>query len=123
MRLRTLIFAVFALTGCPGGDGLIGDRCSNQSECASELQCFSGSCVPRCVRAPECGDGFECDADGFCLAATGKEGDSCDSEIDCSAGLACQIEAKATMERPATMVMPQNSGMPPALIARIPGAR
>jgi hypothetical protein len=116
MRLRTLIFAVFALTGCPGGGGLIGDHCSSQNECANELQCFSSTCVPRCVRAPECGDGFECNAAGFCIAATGQEGDSCDSEVDCAAGLSCQIEASATVDTGELVAscVPENAGRPAA---------
>ncbi|HTL32592.1 MAG TPA: hypothetical protein VL326_05690 [Kofleriaceae bacterium] len=116
MRLRTLIIAVLALTGCPGGGGLIGDHCSAQNECASELQCFSGTCTERCVRAPECGDGYECNAAGLCIAATGQEGDSCDSEVQCSAGLACQIEAAATSDtgKLVASCVPENAGRPAA---------
>jgi hypothetical protein len=116
MRLRTLIIAVLALAGCPGGGGLIGDRCATQAECSSELQCFGGTCVARCVRAPECGDGYQCDAAGFCLAATGQEGDSCKSEVDCSAGLACQIESASTMDTGELVAscVPENAGRPSA---------
>jgi hypothetical protein len=92
MRHGSLICIVLALAGCPGGDGAIGDHCSSHSDCSSQLQCVNSTCVPRCERAPDCGDGFRCTEDGICQAATGKTGDRCTSEVDCSAGLSCQIE-------------------------------
>ncbi|HEY5945493.1 MAG TPA: hypothetical protein VIV40_08375 [Kofleriaceae bacterium] len=48
--------------------------------------------MPRCERAPDCGDGYSCDDDGLCQQATGQTGDTCVSESDCAAGLSCQIE-------------------------------
>jgi hypothetical protein len=93
MRHGSLISAlVFALGGCPGGNGAIGDHCSSHDDCTGQLQCISNVCVPRCERAPDCGDGYRCDEDGLCHAATGQNGDTCKSEVDCSAGLSCQIE-------------------------------
>jgi hypothetical protein len=93
MQHGSLICAVvFALGGCPGGNGAIGDYCSDHSDCGSQLQCVKSLCVPRCDRAPDCGDGYSCDEDGICRRATGQNGDTCKSEVDCSAGLACQIE-------------------------------
>lgn len=93
MRNRSLICAIaFTLSGCPGGDGAIGDRCASHSDCTGQLQCLDSVCVPRCERAPDCGDGYRCDESGVCLAATGQTGDTCASEVDCAAGLSCQIE-------------------------------
>jgi hypothetical protein len=51
--------------------------------------------VPRCDRAPDCGDGYSCDADRLCHPATKQIGDTCVSEVDCEAGLSCQIEGTA----------------------------
>lgn len=93
MRHGSLIGAlVFALAGCPGGNGAIGEHCSSHGDCRAQLQCVESVCVPRCDRAPECGDGYRCDEDGLCQVATGREGDTCRSEVDCSAGLACQLD-------------------------------
>ncbi|HEY5923606.1 MAG TPA: hypothetical protein VIV11_18120 [Kofleriaceae bacterium] len=93
MRHGSLIFALaFALAGCPGGDGGIGDPCSGHGDCGGQFQCISNVCVPRCERAPDCGDGYRCDEAGLCHAATGQTGDTCRSEVDCAAGLSCQIE-------------------------------
>jgi hypothetical protein len=91
-----LVVLAVTLLGCPGGDGVIGDTCSSNGACHSELQCFASVCVPRCERAPECGDGYRCDDQGLCQAATGKPGDACTSEVDCSAGLSCQVEGSET---------------------------
>jgi hypothetical protein len=52
--------------------------------------------VPKCLRAPDCGDGYSCDTDGICHAATGELGDACTSEVDCAAGLACELAGSAT---------------------------
>ena len=97
MRCGSL-FAVLVvvLAGCPGGDGAIGDHCSDRGDCAGGLQCVAATCVPKCGRAPDCGDGYSCDKDGYCHAATGQLGDSCTSEVDCAAGLACELEGSAT---------------------------
>ena len=48
--------------------------------------------MPRCERAPDCGDGYSCDADGICHAAKGQTGDTCTSEVQCAAGLSCQVD-------------------------------
>jgi hypothetical protein len=92
MRLGSLIGAMVLLAGCPGGNGAVGDYCASHGDCAGTLQCMGNICVPRCERAPDCGDGFRCDESGLCIAATGQSGDTCKSEVDCAAGLSCQIE-------------------------------
>ena len=53
---------------------------------------MTSRCVPRCDRAPECGDGYACDDHGLCQRATGQKGDTCLSEVDCEPGLSCQID-------------------------------
>lgn len=113
MRLRSL-FAVLLLAGCPGGDGGIGDHCGDRGDCASSLQCVDSACVPKCQRAPDCGDGYSCDKDGICHAATGQLGDSCSSEVDCAAGLACEIDGTATDAQGhlAASCVAQNAGRP-----------
>ena len=92
---RVRIAALAALlvgAGCTAGTGELGSPCARHSECDGTLQCMAGTCVPRCQRGPDCGDGYACDASGICRAATGQAGDACASETDCSAGLACQID-------------------------------
>jgi len=113
MRLRSL-FAVLLLAGCPGGDGGIGDHCGDRGDCASSLQCVDSACVPKCQRGPDCGDGYSCDMDGICHAATRQLGDACSSEVDCAAGLACEIDGTATdtQGRLAASCVAQNAGRP-----------
>src|SRR5262245_44684955 len=98
MRPASLMIPLlaFALLGCPGSDGSIGEPCNSHGDCSSELQCLSNVCVARCQRAPECGDGYSCDEAGLCHAATGQSGDRCASEVECAAGLSCQIEGNQT---------------------------
>jgi len=91
-----LAAAILALLGCPGGSGSIGDTCDSTSDCDSALQCVADVCVPLCQRAPECGDGYACDSNGYCIAARGNTGDPCHSEVECSAGLACQLDGFTT---------------------------
>jgi hypothetical protein len=90
MRRSSLICLLIA--ACQGSGG-IGDHCGGNGDCASSLQCVDNTCVSRCQRAPECGDGYSCNADGLCVAATGQLGDVCTSETDCSAGLACELDS------------------------------
>ena len=111
MRHGSLLCVVFALAGCPGGDGVIGDRCTDHGDCASYLQCVQDVCVPRCVRAPECGDGYACDKDGLCQVATGRQGDPCASEVDCEAGLACELTGFDSGHLVSSCVQ-ENSGRP-----------
>lgn len=96
MRYGFLSLLAIGLAGCPGSGGEIGDVCGGHGDCDGNLQCSSGVCVPRCARAPECGDGYSCSNDGICTLATGQPGDACTSEVDCSPGLACHIDGDAT---------------------------
>ncbi len=99
MRYRILsLFAVAILSGCPGSDGDVGDPCGGHGDCDGNLQCSTGVCVPRCARAPECGDGYACDNDGICILAAGQPGDGCESEVDCAPGLSCQIDGAAVQD-------------------------
>ncbi|MBC8068860.1 MAG: hypothetical protein IAG13_11050, partial [Deltaproteobacteria bacterium] len=84
--------ALLALTGCPGGNAQLGQSCGGNDDCSGELQCLNDRCAARCARAPECGDGYTCDDDGLCKRATGQPGEHCKSEVDCAAGLSCQID-------------------------------
>ncbi|HEY6175277.1 MAG TPA: hypothetical protein VIX73_12560 [Kofleriaceae bacterium] len=86
--LSVLVLA--ALAGCPGSGAGIGDPCGGNDDCSGAAQCLNGRCVRRCERAPECGDGYACDH-GACIAAQFTQGDTCLSEVDCIAGLTCQI--------------------------------
>jgi hypothetical protein len=114
MRCGSLIVALISLAGCPGGNGAIGDHCSDLGDCAANLQCVASTCVARCGRAPDCGDGYSCDKDGICHAATGQLGDSCTSEVDCAAGLACELEGSATdaTGQLSASCVTQNAGKP-----------
>lgn len=89
--LITVVIAVVAGAGCPGGNGLVGDACGGNDDCAGALQCLNRSCVPRCKHAPDCGDGYACDPRGLCQLAILEQGESCHSEVDCAAGLTCQL--------------------------------
>ncbi len=89
---RGALCLVFVLAACPGGGGGVGDTCSSTGDCDSSLQCLASTCVPRCARAPECGDGYACTAAGLCVAATGQEGAACSSATDCAAGLSCRFD-------------------------------
>jgi hypothetical protein len=90
MRCSSLI-ALAMLASC-GGAGL-GNACATTDDCATTLQCVASICRSRCLRAPDCGDGFACGPDGTCREATGQLGDSCASEVDCVGGLACELSS------------------------------
>lgn len=100
MRHGTLcqfgILMLLATAGCAGGSGAVGDRCGSHDDCEGGLQCQAAACVPRCQRAPQCGDGYACDDRGLCRRATGQTGDACTSETQCAPGLACRIDGDAT---------------------------
>ncbi len=92
---RGFLLLVLLVAGCPSGNGEIGDRCDGTGDCSSSLQCLDKTCVPRCQRAPDCGDGYACDTSGICQLATGELGDACTSEVQCAPGLSCQIDGTA----------------------------
>lgn len=89
------IASALAAAGCPGGNGGVGDVCGGNDDCSGKLQCLNSRCVPRCVRAPDCGDGYACNEDGLCEPSTLELGDTCTSEAECAAGLSCQIDGTA----------------------------
>jgi hypothetical protein len=111
-RLGLLVALLGAMAACPGGGGQVGEPCEVGGDCDAALQCVAGACLPRCVRAPDCGDGFSCDADGLCLTASGKAGDACASEVDCVAGLACQLDGDITAGSLGASCAPELSGRP-----------
>jgi hypothetical protein len=86
----TALAAALGVTACGGGAG-IGERCDGVTECAAGLQCLHHTCVPRCTRHTECGDGFRCRGDGLCERVDSAIGDACASEVDCGPGQACQL--------------------------------
>ena len=116
MRHPTLFpLIVVALSGCPGTERGIGEPCDSTGECDGSLQCSTGVCVPRCARAPDCGDGYSCDGEGICHVANGQPGDGCTSEVDCSTGLSCQIDGNGVDARNRLFAScgAQNAGRPP----------
>jgi len=105
------MLVVFA--GCSGGGGVIGDSCRGNGDCDGTLQCLNHRCVARCLRAPECGDGYSCDQHGSCQLATGQAGAACQSEVDCAAGLSCQIHgASVDNNRPLSTCSPDRATGP-----------
>jgi hypothetical protein len=111
---RLVWMMIVAFAGCSGDGGAIGDSCGGNRDCDGTLQCLNSRCVPRCLRAPECGDGYSCDEHGSCLPATGPDGSHCLSEVDCAAGLACQIDSAAldSHNRPLSRCRPEISASP-----------
>src|SRR6185503_11235494 len=89
--LFTVVIGVVAGAGCPGGNGRVGDACGGNDDCADVLQCLNRSCVARCKQAPDCGDGYSCDARGLCQPALLEQSDGCHSEVECGPGLTCQL--------------------------------
>jgi hypothetical protein len=84
------LMVLVAVSGCPGS-GRLGEFCGGNDDCDGALQCLNNSCAPLCGRAPDCGDGYSCDEQGYCLAATNNPGDPCKSQVDCPAGQSCQL--------------------------------
>lgn len=124
MRHRTLLLLVlFALAAGCGGDGGLGESCSTHGDCDSELQCSASVCVPRCARAPDCGDGYACDRDGICQLASGQPGDDCTSEVECAPGLACQLDGESLGENQRLLASctPHSTGRPAGAECAIDG--
>ncbi len=74
-----------------GGNGDVGESCSAGSDCAAGLQCFDHTCVPRCERHTDCGDGHVCEG-GACELVVSEPGDFCEREVDCGPGQACHLD-------------------------------
>ncbi|MCA9678471.1 MAG: hypothetical protein KC464_25820 [Myxococcales bacterium] len=87
------LILTWTASGCQGGADL-GAACETQSDCADELQCFDGVCVPQCTRHTDCGDGHICRADGVCEVVESTVGHACDREMDCGPGQACVLDAE-----------------------------
>lgn len=100
--------------GCPGGNGVVGDSCNRHEDCDATLQCSAHMCAPRCERAPDCGDGYACDDNGYCRRATAGIGEACDAEAACAPGLSCQIDGPSVDAngRLATSCAEQTAGSP-----------
>ncbi|HEX3757133.1 MAG TPA: hypothetical protein VHW23_00435 [Kofleriaceae bacterium] len=106
--LLSVLTLLAVLAGCSGGGG-IGESCGTSSDCAHTLQCLNDICMPRCERAPDCGDGYACH-DGLCVLAPHQPGDNCLGESDCPAGQSCQINGAAvdSMNRLISSCVPEN---------------
>jgi hypothetical protein len=88
-----LALALLVLGACHR-DGDLGAVCEAIGDCDENLQCVRNICAAKCKRASDCGDGFACQESGLCIESRAVEGNSCDSETDCSAGLACVPDLK-----------------------------
>src|SRR5688572_22536569 len=108
--LSALVVLAVTLAGCSEGAG-VEEACHRHGDCEPTLQCTKRTCMPRCSRAPDCGDGYSCDEIGFCRLAHGQPGATCKSEVDCAPGLACQIEVVAP-SRLSSRCAAQNQGAP-----------
>jgi hypothetical protein len=89
---RAALVAIVTVGACAGSDHGVGAACERQEQCDPDLQCLNDICVPRCQRAPDCGDGHACTSDGLCVAGDRQSGDRCDSEVQCEPGLACVLD-------------------------------
>lgn len=110
-ELLSALTLLAALAGCPGSGAGIGDPCGANDDCNSSAQCLNGRCARRCERAPECGDGYAC-LEGACVAAHESRGDTCFSEVDCIAGLTCQLngaQADPVSNRLTSSCQPENA--------------
>lgn len=87
-----LLFGILAVVAACAGDGKLGAPCESHGDCRNDLQCQNQVCIARCLRGPDCGDGYACRTDGTCSPATVAAGDSCSSETECAAGLACRLD-------------------------------
>lgn len=107
-----LLMIAVTCAACSGGGGGIGATCGGNDDCNRTLQCLRDHCVPQCQRAPECGDGYSCDH-GICQPASGQLDAPCLSEVDCAAGLSCQIKgAELDNNRPLSSCRAERSTRP-----------
>jgi hypothetical protein len=91
--LFSALVASVTVGACARPDNGVGSPCDRIEDCAADLQCLDQICVPRCQRAPDCGDGHACSEDGLCVVGDRQSGDRCDSEVQCEPGLACVLDA------------------------------
>ena len=82
---------IVAGLGCGNGAGA-GASCTSQGDCAGSYQCLNQTCVPRCSKNSECGDGYQCSPNGLCNLVASNIGDSCESEWDCGIGQGCVLD-------------------------------
>jgi hypothetical protein len=92
LRLALAIAASLGIAGCRTSDHGVGAPCETAAECAGDLQCLDQTCVPRCRRGPDCGDGHACTEDGLCVRGDRQSGDTCASEVECEPGLSCVLD-------------------------------
>ncbi len=81
----------------PGHTSMQGDACVISPECADELQCVGGACVP---------------------AGTGDTGATCNTDADCVSGLRCGIVGLAQQCQPAGMKTSRFMHVEPGLLRR-----
>ena len=92
--------------GDPVGGGELGDSCTDDSECASNL-CIEGECSAPCERTADCndGNGFKCEPTEIDLGSGDTEtqnvcrpkaADECSSDSDCPGSDRCIAEKTAT---------------------------
>ncbi|MGM0555835.1 MAG: hypothetical protein ACQEVA_05610 [Myxococcota bacterium] len=92
--------------GAPIGGGQLGDSCTADADCASNL-CVEDQCSAPCERTIDCndGDGFKCEPTEIDLGAGGTEeqnicrpkaANECSSDSDCSGSDRCVAEKTAT---------------------------
>jgi hypothetical protein len=92
--------------GDPVGGGELGDSCTADDECASNL-CIDGQCSAPCERTIDCndGNGFKCEPTEVDLGAGGTEeinacrpkaANECSSDSDCSGSERCVANKTAT---------------------------
>jgi len=92
MRPAAAIAACILVGACAGTDRGVGATCDTRADCDGDLQCLDHTCQPRCRRAPDCGDGYACTEDGFCVLGKSRSGDRCTSEVECAPGLSCVLD-------------------------------
>lgn len=120
-----------------GGAGtrVAGERCGCRLDCAGELTCSNGACLPTACRpqTPDCPEGWTCQTNMTmqsrcvaCLGTDSVEGDRCVCGGDCGAGLAC---AAGACRRPCAADSACNTGeecvpqlFGPGICAAIPAA-
>jgi len=80
------------LVGCGADHAGIGHACTDNGDCAANLQCLREACTPLCHANVECGDGYLCDPDGLCSDVISEIGQACSRELDCGPGQTCRLD-------------------------------